>query len=175
MPRPPVKKTRVLAEAEALGKAIGEMKAHKRKPLEESLREHIGKMIDRVDPLELIAVVAGTFIVHETISSIESTVSKIATLAQQGSKKGEVGSADLFNYLGIMFGQVNIFNLKVGEVAWGNPEKEGIPNSDKNGSSMTNDLMTWGVSFLISYLLIQKAKTANLSTITDLLVGIGLG
>jgi len=77
LPRPPVKKTFKLAEAEALGRASGEMRAHKKKPLAESLREHLGKMIDRVDPLEVVAVVGTTYVLHETILASTDVLNKI--------------------------------------------------------------------------------------------------
>lgn len=77
MPRPPVKKTFKLAEAAALGKASGEIKAHKKKPLLESVREHIGLMIDRIDPLEIAAVVGTTYVLHETILASTDVLNKI--------------------------------------------------------------------------------------------------
>lgn len=47
MPRPPVKKTLKLAEAQRTGELRAEAKAHKKKPLMESAKEHIGKILDQ--------------------------------------------------------------------------------------------------------------------------------
>lgn len=53
MPRPPVKKTEKLAFAAKMGELKAISKAHRgKKFLEESLREHIGKAVDRMDPVD---------------------------------------------------------------------------------------------------------------------------
>jgi hypothetical protein len=59
MPRPPVKKTRKLAEAQKRGELEAERKFHKKKPLEESFREHVGKILDNIDQPGEIALDAG--------------------------------------------------------------------------------------------------------------------
>jgi hypothetical protein len=55
MPRPPVKKTRKLAEAQAYGETLGALKAHahwneSKKSLPESLRGHLGTLLDNATP-----------------------------------------------------------------------------------------------------------------------------
>ncbi|GAG93911.1 unnamed protein product [marine sediment metagenome] len=66
MPRGRLLKTKVkeafkIAEAAARGKASGEAKAHKKKDLTESFKEHIGKILDRSDPKNMAdaVIVAG--------------------------------------------------------------------------------------------------------------------
>lgn len=62
-----VKEAKKLAEAEEIGRARGKQKAHKHKKLEESLREHIGKFIDRIEPMEFIGLLSTTYVIHGII------------------------------------------------------------------------------------------------------------
>jgi hypothetical protein len=80
MPRPPVKKTMRLSEASETGRLKAQYKMEKKKPLEVSLREHIGKLIDNVkfDPLEIIAVIGTTVIVHDVVMRTPEIVEAVA-------------------------------------------------------------------------------------------------
>jgi hypothetical protein len=64
-----------VAESIKLGEKRAEKKMHSTKPLMESAREHIGKMIDnveiKIDPLELAAVVGVAFIIKNGINWAE--------------------------------------------------------------------------------------------------------
>jgi len=132
------------------------MKAYKKKPLMESFREHIGLMIDRIDPLELAAVCAGTVVIHETIKGSTELLGRLGKLAQAGSQGTGGLSADFFNYLGLAFGQVNIFNLEQGKVAW-TPQ-----------DITKNEYMLIGVSFLAAWYLFKRGG------ITDNVISAGL-
>lgn len=68
MPRLPKKQWRKKAEIETEAKIKTKWKLKKKKPLEVSFREHIGKMIDRVDPLEVVAILGTTYLVHNFVS-----------------------------------------------------------------------------------------------------------
>jgi len=64
--RPPVKSTKALAGA----KLAGEAKFYKSKQGREAwTRAQVERMIDKIDPLELLAVGASTFIVYDIIKS----------------------------------------------------------------------------------------------------------
>lgn len=77
---PGLKTLKYKAQAEAEGRALGELKAQKhmetlgrnsdnKDPMSylNSLREHISKVIDRIDPLELTAVIGTTLIIKNGI------------------------------------------------------------------------------------------------------------
>ena len=84
MPRGRLLRTKI-KEAYKVGEAAekGKLKAYqdsqKKKSYFVSLREHIGKMIDRVDPLESIAVLGTTLIIHDLIQGSEALISKISS------------------------------------------------------------------------------------------------
>lgn len=84
-----VKEAKKLAEAEALGTAIGEQKGHKKKKLEQSLREHLGKLIDRIDPLKTLGLAATTFVCYTLIKQnktlLETALRWADPVAQLGS------------------------------------------------------------------------------------------
>lgn len=80
MPRPPVKKTEKLAMAQRKGELRAEYYMHKHKPLAESAREHIGKLIDRIDPIEIGAVIGVTILVHGTIVETEALLKAVASV-----------------------------------------------------------------------------------------------
>ena len=60
-----------------VGSLKAENKVHEKKSMLDSAREHIGKMIDRIDPLEVGAVAGLTFVLHETILSTSDLLQKI--------------------------------------------------------------------------------------------------
>ena len=165
MPRPPVKATLRLAEAQEAGILRAQLKAHKKKPLLESLKEHIGKMIDRIDPLETFAVIAGTFIVHDVIVSTEKFANALQDLAQKGAKGTGGLSIDFFNYLKLMFGQLNISNLKAGF--------EQTVSSQEADTIKFDDFQIWAVSFVVAFLLIRMAQNINISSVSSILTGMG--
>lgn len=52
-------------------------KIHKTKPFMESVREHIGKAIDRIDPLELAAVLGTTYLIKTGIDWSEAALANV--------------------------------------------------------------------------------------------------
>lgn len=85
MPRLPLKKTEKLSIKEAYGKKLGELKAllHFKKTkagMELSFREHLGKIIDRLDVLEAIAILGLTYLIKQVlIENFEDKIAEIAT------------------------------------------------------------------------------------------------
>lgn len=63
------KEARVLAEASALGEGVGKQKAHKKKSFEQSFKEHIGKAIDRIDPIKAVAILGLTIFAKVAITA----------------------------------------------------------------------------------------------------------
>ena len=81
MGRPRKKSMYVEAKARRKGELQAELEFHRRKPLEQSMKEHIGKLIDnfRLDPLEIAAVGGMTFVIHEFIMKTPELTRKILT------------------------------------------------------------------------------------------------
>jgi len=151
------------AEAIKLGAAKAEQKLKSHKPLVDSLREYFEDFIRKVDPLELIAVVAGTFVIYDIVNRTQKVIDSLAKLAQAGSKGTGGLSADFFNFLGLMFGQVNILKLKEGQTY------DFSLNKDQG--------VTFGVCFLASWLIFKRGglvETSAIPTVTGILAAIGL-
>lgn len=55
------KKLRLDAAATEEGRILGQYKAHSKKPLLESVKEHLGKAIDNIDPIEALLDIATLF------------------------------------------------------------------------------------------------------------------
>lgn len=73
MPRLPLKKTEKLAEKQAYGETLGKLKAiyhfkfKTKKGWLKSLREHLGKWIDNINPVETFAILGLTFLIKQII------------------------------------------------------------------------------------------------------------
>lgn len=78
--RPAKKRCYAEAKATRKGQLQAELEFHKKKPLEESAKEHIGKMIDRVEPFEVMAIIGTTIIVRGIISSTPALMEKVKIL-----------------------------------------------------------------------------------------------
>lgn len=92
-----VKEAKKIAEATEIGKESGKQKAHKKKNLEYSLREHIGKFIDRIEPIEFIGLLSTTWVIHGIIL----TTAELYERATNISKGLRVisGTPDIVKYL----------------------------------------------------------------------------
>jgi len=119
-------KTKV-REAKKIAEAIkmGEDRAQKNKGWQISFREHVGRMIDRIDPLEATAILGMTYVVH----------SASEYLFQQWSA---VGSEDFFAYL---IRQLTPWEeIKILEWAKARGDFQ---------------LLTWLASFAVAYILVR--------------------
>lgn len=74
MGKPPIKSTKALVKAELEAKAKFELS---KKGIELSLR----KMLDRVDPIEMMAVISGTIVVYDIIKSTPEFLAGLAQLS----------------------------------------------------------------------------------------------
>lgn len=72
----------LVASAIAIGEHSAHDKIHQKKPLTESFREHLGKAIDRIDPLEMAATIAGTLLVHEVLIKSTEVMGKLEDMAK---------------------------------------------------------------------------------------------
>lgn len=79
------KKERMLSKARAKGSLQGNAEWKNTKAgWMHSLREHIGKMIDRVDPIKAIAIVSTTLLVYEVLSQAEDFLDSLKVLTPMG-------------------------------------------------------------------------------------------
>lgn len=167
MPRPPVKATLRLAEAHETGVLRAQLKAHQKKPFQEELREHIGKAIDRIDPIEAAAVLAATYVIHETIISTEKLFIRIS---RSGKKIIEGAGGDfLSKLLGSAAGILpNFLN-----------QEKSAPIDTTNGLTGifgSNDFFVWLVSFVVAYIGLKMAGKigSSILDITGVLGFLGL-
>jgi hypothetical protein len=70
------KRLEIEAAAIARGTELGKFQAHAKKPLLESFKMHMGEAINKIDPLEAIAIIGTTIIVHDTILTTEGLLKK---------------------------------------------------------------------------------------------------
>lgn len=79
------KERRFLAKAEAKGRLQGQAEWKKTQTgIWTSLRDHIGNMIDKIDPLEAIAITSTTVLVYEVLSHTEDFLDQIRVLSPFG-------------------------------------------------------------------------------------------
>lgn len=71
MPRPPVKKTEKLAKAQAYGEEMGRLKARGKMKIQDILTDKLINVIDRIDPLQLAAVLSLTYVYKTTLDLSE--------------------------------------------------------------------------------------------------------
>lgn len=131
MPRPPVKATEKLAYAERLGALKAELKIHEKKPLMESLREHIGKLIDKIDPLEAAAIGALSYI-------IQPEVKNLAALSDW------IGLTQPVPFIDLSHGIEGIF--------WYNPPS--TPQQDQTADTK-REIVSWLLSIFIAFMIVR--------------------
>jgi hypothetical protein len=117
-------------EAQALSNAItkGDTQAHSKKSLAESLREHIGKMVDRIDPLEALTVGALAVVLQPTMARLPAVV----------VTAGEATSATFINWALFPF---SLF-------------APSIPNI-KPEDLKPNDLLGWLLAFIVAFMIVR--------------------
>lgn len=85
-----LKETAIVAVAIELAKKELAYKSNKNKPLSESVKEHLSKMIDKIDPMKLVAVIGVTYLIKQGIDwaeigvagAVGETVENIPTIAK---------------------------------------------------------------------------------------------
>jgi hypothetical protein len=134
-------------------------KAHEKKPLMDSFREHLGKWLDRVDPIELAAIAAATVIIHTTITGTEDLLNRVLKFSQ--SPQGFLAKP-LIDTAFFLFGQVNYLT------------GSGVPNTFDESNSP--DVLVWAISFVIAYIGIKNAGKigSELLNMTGIFAVLGL-
>ena len=153
----------LVAEAVRLAGAKAEQKVHEKKSLSDSFREHLGKMIDRTDPIKLAMLVATTFLVYQTLKGAEGFVDQLRTKVPLV----EVGKDNLGLFLRNTFGDT-FFATKE------DIERANSGNSLTNlGAGVLGVTPEMLISLLVAYLLIYepRAVAEALKTVTGGIVG----
>jgi hypothetical protein len=150
LPRIPKKSTKILAKARAEGEVLGKLQAEEhfkgtQKGWMKSIRDHIGKIIDRIDPLEVGATVGLTVIIHELIM-------KTPELYKQA-----IGATEAFAALATWFPRTvipavgQIFNITMDATT-----QEANKQAMEYQKLLTqSEMWIWLVSFALAYILVK--------------------
>jgi len=147
------KRLEIEAAAIARGTELGKVQAHARKPWQESLKEHLGHWIDNIQPIDLAAISAGTWLVHEIIINSPELQAKASQYVLAGSLLGLSG----------VFLQAGL------DVFMPTKPKEPLPD----------DWKIWVVSFFVSFIIVRhggqllglmKEGAGSLSTVIGALL-----
>jgi hypothetical protein len=155
MGRPAKKKCYWEAKKARAGELQAEAEAHKKKSLEESAKEHIGKLIDNlhIDPLRSLVIGAGAVLVYECLINDKEILKGVNVLGASVEIAGAIGtilSATFFPpalpvTLGAMAGGLGtIITSTVSEV--GIEELKKLPNPQ---------IILVCLSLVISYIMIE--------------------
>ena len=147
-----------VAEAVKIGSLKAENKVHESKSMLDSAREHIGKMIDRIDPLEVAAVAGLTFVLHETILSTSDLIQKINTTI---AKNPAYVVGVLNPFAGLMLSLLPKMNFP--------DELDNIKTPDS--------FFLWVVSFLLAFIIIRHGAElvkGGVGSVSSLLPLIGM-
>lgn len=152
MPRPPIKKTKALSEAYTYGKIRGEIRANRTLPLKDKLEALLWDKLKALDPLELMAISAGTIIIKNTLAaSLE-----FKTALEQYSLKSAEAQFKEGDYIGSWL--TSVVNAVIGAAGLGflTVPKEELPQPIQNIAEIFNsDVMLWAISFLTSYITLK--------------------
>lgn len=138
MPRPAKKKTRVLAEAAKTGELNAILK-HEFKVLRNkkhflvSLKNHIGKMVDRVDPLKLASVLVLTVVIKTGIEWAEEAITAIR-------------AENVFK---------TMYRVGMGVLGLLLPESPSPEEIRKAFDTPIVEVFEWGISFAVAYIIVE--------------------
>lgn len=139
------------------------------KRLVASIATHIGNAIDRIEPLEMAAVVGATIIVRNTIMNAPETLGYI----RQKALGGELG---YFEKL-LLYGPINWPMFTAARELYGHTEHAVEEAIEKQGEGMI-----WVISFVVAYLCVKHFGLIvstlgdigkSILGITHMLLGIG--
>jgi len=128
-----------IAAAVRMGTAQAEQKLHEKKSLLDSLREHVGRAVDRVDWLELAAIGGLTYLIHGVLVSTEAFVLKVQEKPL------------------LILGWINVSVPLILLGALGKPSPELQKKMDELAAGIEGklDLPIWILSFVIAFLVIR--------------------
>jgi hypothetical protein len=166
MPRLPKRKTEKLAFHKALGETLGKLQAeyrfkHTKKGWLKSIRDHIGKWIDNLNPLELAATIGLTIIIKTLIDKSEEIRGWLET------------TGGLYAEFETFLGRQTLLK-PIGQAL-------GLKEIEKGSfEGVFPDWMDWLIAFTLAYIIIKhggqllgfmKEGSANLLLIVKALLG----
>jgi len=151
MGRPPVKSTYRVEKAKTRAHIQAEYEMQKKKPINVSVKEHIGKLIDsiKIDPLEVAAVLGMTFIVKEVIDGSEELI--IKARAKGSWLQKNVGTA------GTWFAAFTAGPLLLYLTTPSDEDTPEIKALKEAFNSPTTEMMEWMAAFALSYIIVHNA------------------
>lgn len=152
-PKKQKKLKKLLKEAEAIAKGteLGKYKAHSKKPWQESLKEHLGHWIDGINPLDLAAICATTYLIHGVVitsTTLMQTITNYVTKTPEGI--GLIFGSAVAPFFGIPGIVVHYLQQMINISNFSKTEQNQI-----KAFSQTTDFMIWIVSFALAYILIK--------------------
>jgi len=164
--KPPKKKKkakRLEIEAAAIerGRIIGQFQGHKKKPLEESIKEHIGHWIDNIhiDPFEAIAMLGMTVLVHDSVMTHKDELQKLYLAIAHPGKTIEDLIVEAEKALGEANERAKKWRIEHPNAplyeAWS--QNFFIPTATNalKGEEAQQNILDWLISFAIAYVLIK--------------------
>lgn len=161
------KKATKLEEGLTVARKKAELKFKKSsKGLELSLREHVGKAIDRLDPLDTAAVFGVTLIVKNLIDKSEELRGALIPITR--------GREWTINVFGSAIKGTALFPFSLLLPA---------SEAEKGYEGMFPDWMDWIIAFAIAYVIVKhggqllglmKEGTGTLTTVIGALMGVGV-
>jgi hypothetical protein len=129
------KKAVKLEEGKVQAQMRGLLKWKKsKKGMELSIREHIGKAIDRLNPLDTAVVIAGTMVIKGVIDTSAEVTGKISSLWQQW---GAVGMVGLYQPIWQALEVAKQYGLKGVSGVW------------------NEETFKWALAFFLAYILVK--------------------
>jgi hypothetical protein len=169
MGRPPRKTAYVVAKAQRKGTLQAELEMHRKKPLLESTKEHIGHILDNtkiMDLAELAAALGITFVVHDLIIGTDVLIQKVAK--NYNSMTNVFSDLTGVPVIGGILGELSIptdtiltllgVNLSVAP-----PKRPGyvqVPEKAPETSAEPDtqfQIFTWLISFSLAYIIVRHA------------------
>jgi hypothetical protein len=178
--RPARKKSYAEAKAAERGRIQARVEAERKKPLDVSLREHIGKVIDNTnitDIVEVIAAVGLTPVIYNVILSEQKLFDQVKLIIGMpiALASGNI-PAYVTDVIGLVFGALSWLGVPYKE----KPIKPGETPAVTPKVPAEVNYMTWLVSFSIAYIIIKNAGQLiglldkGLEKVVPLLLGVVL-
>lgn len=131
-----------LSKVAEKGKLQAQVEDWKKKPLDLKLYEILKPAIDKIDPLELIAIVGGTIICHDVVLKGQEFAKALPELILRPTQ----------TYWGFLLHSLGVPGAKQVAEGIGSTIEAGVSvATDAFKSSNLDDLTVWLISFGISY------------------------
>ena len=147
--RPPVKSTKACAMAKRKGELEAETKFYDKQPLTKKLKRLLWKKIEEVDPIEVAALLAGTYLVKQVIEASEEITAIVIAKASYIKNNPKIGGAWALSGIiaGPLGGVISTVLMPEDPIA-----KETYL---KAMDTVTVEGIEWVLSFVIAYLLVK--------------------